>query len=226
MGAERWLIAGLGNPGAAYEGTRHNIGFQVIHRLAKSSGLNGKEESRFKAIVATGFLDWDPNRNYPVILAQPLTYMNLSGRALQKIMAYFEIPPERLVVIYDERAIPLGKIRIRSKGRAAGHNGIKSIIEALGGNEMFGRIRVGIGDPVGSQSMTSHVLSRFTADELPIIEEAIELSCKAVETILQEGISTAMSRYNGVTAGEKSERNSAGKRAETGSIDTNPPQTT
>ena len=202
MGIARWLIVGLGNPGDAYEGTRHNVGFQVIHRLARESDLPGKREKRFEAMVASGFLTRDTNREHPVILAQPLTYMNLSGRAVQKIMAYYDIPPERLIVIYDERALPLGKIRVREKGRAAGHNGIKSIMAALGGCETFGRVRIGIGEPVSPQSMTNHVLSKFPPDEAKIIEDVITMAWQATEMIVFEGFIPTMNTYNGLDAHE------------------------
>ncbi len=195
----RWLIAGLGNPGKQYEATRHNIGFMVLEALAKDLGISGKSESRFEAIVGSGKA-WGKS----VVVAQPTTYMNLSGRAIQKLMAYYDIPPENILIIYDEAALPLGRIRIRPKGSAAGHNGIKSIIaDALSGSDVFPRLRVGIGTPKHpGHEMKDFVLGKFDKGEQELVDKMIALSIKATESILRNGVQDTMTLYNGIDLAE------------------------
>jgi PTH1 family peptidyl-tRNA hydrolase len=191
--AEKFLIVGLGNPGKQYEATRHNIGFAVVEALAKRLGISGKTESRFNAIVGTGRYG-----QHSVILAQPLTFMNLSGEAVSKLMHYYNLEPEQLLVIYDEAALPFGRIRIRPGGSSAGQKGLKSIIEHLGGNQNIPRLRVGIGSPPPQMSMPNFVLSRFTPEEQKDLPLVIETALNAIETYMDEGIERCMERYNGL----------------------------
>lgn len=191
--SDRWLIVGLGNPGAQYEKTRHNIGFMVVQALAERHGIKGQQDKKFNAMVGAGHLD-----GHAVLLAQPLTYMNLSGESVGKILAYYKIPPEQLLVIYDDAALPVGKIRVRQSGSAGGQKGMKSIIQHLSGNEGFPRLRIGIGPPNDKWDMADHVLSRFTAEETQWLEDYILPAAeKAVCIILSEGVGVAMNRCNG-----------------------------
>jgi PTH1 family peptidyl-tRNA hydrolase len=194
MSSERWLIVGLGNPGPQYEMTRHNVGFLAIHRLAEAFDISAKGESKFNAIVGSGTIS-----ETPVILAQPLTYMNLSGEAVSKITRYYNIPPEHILVIYDDAALPFGKLRIRPSGSAGGQNGMKSIIQHLSGNEQFPRLRIGIGQPKGQQGLSSHVLSKFNAEEQKVLPKVLDIVVDAAKAIVTLGdIPQAMSQFNGV----------------------------
>lgn len=191
------LIVGLGNPGPAYADSRHNLGFQCLNLLAKKEGIEfAKQQS--KAKIGKGEV-----LGHRVILAKPRTYMNLSGTSVASLMHYYKIEPADLVVIYDDVDLPLGKIRIRERGGAGGHNGIKSIIQNLGTQD-FPRIRVGIGSLENLEMVDSpqpsrtpqYVLGRFTAEEKPIIEEVRRRVVDALCCILTDGIAAAMNRYN------------------------------
>ncbi len=190
--SDKYLIVGLGNPGKQYEATRHNIGFMVLEALSRRAGIVGKSESRFKAMVGLGRLG-----SYSVILAQPLTYMNLSGEAVLKLMNYYDVPPERLLVIYDEAALPFGKIRVRPAGSDAGQKGVRSIIQQLGGNQQFARLRVGIGSPPPPMAMPDFVLSKFAPEEQKHLPEIIDAALDAVESWMSVGVEETMTRYNG-----------------------------
>ncbi len=187
--SDKYLIVGLGNPGRKYRGHRHNIGFMVIDRLAAENGIQSKTV-QLKSIVGNGRV-----ANQSVILAKPQTYMNGSGDSVGPLANYYKIPPERVFVIYDELDIPFGTLRLREKGGAGGHNGMKSIIPHLGND--FPRLRVGIGRPLGKMPPSAHVLRDFNKDEIPVVNELIDISIKAIETYLQEGIQNAMNRFNG-----------------------------
>jgi PTH1 family peptidyl-tRNA hydrolase len=191
MADDRWLIAGLGNPGKQYEETRHNVGFQLVMRLAETAGLQGKKETKFNAIVAAG--RW---KGIPMILCQPLTFMNLSGEAVSKIMQYYQIPPERLIVVYDDAALPFGKLRVRPSGTDGGQKGMRSIISCLGGNKDFPRLRIGIGSP--AFSMQDHVLSKFSPDEQQHLPQILNTAMDALEVICKEGVETARNQFNGM----------------------------
>lgn len=190
---EKYLIVGLGNPGAQYQATRHNIGFTVLEALSKRTGIAGKTEKRFNAIVGTG-----RHGVHQLILAQPLTFMNLSGEAVIKILNYYDLPPERLLVIYDEAALPFGRLRFRPGGSDAGQKGIRSIIASLGGNQQFPRLRIGIGSPPARMAMPDFVLSRFDASEQQDLPRIIDTALDGVDTWLNEGIENAMTAYNGL----------------------------
>jgi PTH1 family peptidyl-tRNA hydrolase len=192
MSDDRWLIVGLGNPGREYENTRHNVGFMAITAIAEACGITGKNEGKFNAMVGTGqFAD------HPVLLAQPLTFMNLSGQAVGSLMRYYKIPPERLLVIYDDAALPFGKIRVRPEGSSGGQKGVQSIIQTLGGNQTFARVRVGIGAPEGQKPLHAHVLSPFFPEEQEHLKALLFEITAACRMILTRGIEPAMNRYNG-----------------------------
>ncbi len=184
------LVVGLGNPGRRYRGTRHNVGFEVVERLARrwgarfrADGLAEVAEARFAGA--------------PVLLAKPLTYMNRSGDAVGEIASRWRLSPSDVVVVYDDMDLPVGSVRVRVRGSAGGHHGMASVIEALGTAEVA-RVRVGIGRP--QSDAVDHVLSRFEPEEEPRVEEAVERAADAVETLLLEGASAAMERFNRRTA--------------------------
>lgn len=185
-----YLIAGLGNPGKQYEHTRHNMGFDTIDELADryrvpSSGV------AHKAMYGKGMIAGEK-----VILAKPLTYMNLSGDSIREFISYYKMDPEtELIVIYDDIDLEPGQIRIRKKGSAGGHNGIKSIINQIG-TQNFYRIKVGVGAKPKGWDLADYVLGRFPSEERNLVDEAIREAAKAVEVILDEGIEAAMNRYN------------------------------
>lgn len=184
------LIVGLGNPGPKYAGTRHNAGFLAVDQLARRHGLHfsGKQAN---AKVARG--DIESTR---VILAKPQTYMNDSGRAVGALARFYKVPPERVLVIHDELDLPTGTIRLREKGSAAGHNGLKSIIQHLG-TQGFLRLRIGIDKPVVvGYDTIDWVLGRFTPDEQRSMEETLPRAAEAVEAILSIGMERAMNKYN------------------------------
>jgi peptidyl-tRNA hydrolase, PTH1 family len=186
---EKYLIAGLGNPGLRHRSNRHNVGFMLVERLAAVAGINlGRVQQR--AVVGDGRL-----AGRSVILAKPQTYMNLSGDAVGPLVHYYKIPHANVLVVYDELDLPLGALRLREKGGAGGHNGMRSIIHHLG--QDFPRLRLGIGRPPGRMNPAAYVLQDFGRDELPVVDVMLDQALQAVETYLQEGIQLAMSRYNG-----------------------------
>lgn len=184
-----YLIVGLGNPTKQYEGTRHNIGFDVIERLSDvhQISLNIKEH---KAICGKGLLGVEK-----VLLMQPMTYMNLSGEAVRSAMDYYKITNEELIVIYDDISLDVGQLRIRKKGSAGGHNGIKNIIQHLGTDE-FMRIKVGVGNKPEGWDLADYVLGRFSKEESDQVEEAIGHAAEACKMIINETIQAAMNEYN------------------------------
>jgi PTH1 family peptidyl-tRNA hydrolase len=186
------LIVGLGNPGPQYENTRHNIGFTMLEALARHAGIIGKQEKRFEAIVGTGRLGM-----HSLILAQPLTYMNLSGQAVQKLLHYYDVPVERLLVVYDEAALPFGRLRFRPNGSDAGQKGMRSIQQSLGGRQDIPRLRVGIGLPMPPMSMADYVLARFSTEERDALPKLIDTVVSAIQLWLEADMLTAMERYNG-----------------------------
>ena len=190
--SDRFLIIGLGNPGRKYRGNRHNIGFMVVDRLAADNGIQSSKMQN-KAIVGDGRV-----AGQRVILAKPQTYMNNSGDAVGPLANFYKIPPENIFVVYDEMDIPLGTIRLREKGGAGGHNGMKSIIQHIG--QDFPRMRLGVGRPPGRMEPPAYLLQDFSNDQLPIVSDMIDEAIRAIETYLQEGIQMAMSRHNGSVA--------------------------
>lgn len=184
-----YIIVGLGNPTREYQATRHNIGFDVITRISDDYGIP-LDFKKHKAICGKGFIEGEK-----VIIAQPQTYMNLSGESVRELVDFYKIKPEELIIIYDDISLDIGKLRIRGKGSAGGHNGIKSIINHLG-TEEFSRIRVGVGDKPEGYDLADYVLSRFCDDEQPVIREAIKKSSEAVGVIIKNGLESAMNIYN------------------------------
>lgn len=182
------LIVGLGNPGARYRDTRHNVGFGCVDRLAERWGIAINDRRRTTAL-GQGYRD-----GKPVVLAKPRTFMNLSGESVAYLLARFGGRPADLIVVYDEMALPLGRIRLRARGSDAGHNGIRDIIRTVRTVD-FPRLRIGIGGP-GMSGSVDHVLGRFSDDEAPAVTDAIQRSAEAVECLLSEGINIAMNRYN------------------------------
>ena len=183
------LVAGLGNPGRDYAGTRHNIGFGVIARISDKYNipLTGKEH---KAICGKGMIGGEK-----VILAQPQTFMNLSGECVRSLVDYYKLESEDIIIAYDDIDLEVGQLRIRSKGSAGGHNGIKNIISHLGTNE-FPRVKVGVGGKPEGGDLVRHVLGRFSREDEKVIGEVLDVAVEAVETILSDGVDAAMNRYN------------------------------
>jgi PTH1 family peptidyl-tRNA hydrolase len=182
------IIVGLGNPGISYEWSRHNIGFLVVNRLAEIHHILVGTR-RFKSLIGKGSID-----SQSVILAKPMTYMNRSGEAVAKIVSFFQGGTKDLIVIHDDLDLPFGKLRIKQRGGDGGHQGIRSVIEAIGGNS-FLRLKIGIGRPLGEMDPAEYVLTRFSAREKSSLDEALTRSAECLAVILREGIETAMNRY-------------------------------
>jgi PTH1 family peptidyl-tRNA hydrolase len=182
------IVVGLGNPGAQYEKTRHNIGWMVLDRLADRAGWGGKGRTRDAAAVVSGRY-----RGLDLVLVKPLTFMNESGLAVRKVLARERAPLVEMLVVCDDFALPFGKLRFREGGSAGGHNGLGSIIDELS-NEGFSRLRVGIGDP--DHGALDHVLSAFSRDEQGRLDEFLEAAADAVEAWAREGTSKAANRFN------------------------------
>ena len=185
-----YLIVGLGNPGKQYENTRHNVGFDAVDLLVDEYGVpsSGKQH---KAMYGKGVI-----AGQKVILAKPLTYMNLSGESVRALVDYYKIDPEEeLIVIYDDISLEPGKIRIRKKGSAGGHNGIKSIISHLGTQE-FLRIKVGVGDKPAGYDLADYVLSRFSKEDQGKMDDAFKEAADAVAMMVSQGVEPAMNKYN------------------------------
>lgn len=186
-----FLVVGLGNPGREYANTRHNIGFRCVDALAARHSLSFEDKKKSKAKIALGSI-----QGQRVLLAKPQTYMNLSGSAVQGLAAFYQIPPAQMMVIFDDLDLPVGTLRIRSKGGSGGHKGVTNIIQRLG-TQGFSRIRVGIGRPDTPVDPASYVLQPFEGSDEVEIAEAVERVILAVETWLTDGIDLAMNRYNG-----------------------------
>lgn len=184
-----FLIVGLGNPGPKYRMTRHNIGFMAIHKLAELFNIKATT-TKFQAILGEGSIAGNK-----VILAQPITYMNNSGLAVRQLVDYYKIERDRLIVIYDDLDLPIGKVRIKKKGSSGGHKGMASIIECLGTVEVP-RIRIGIDSPPEDFPVIEYVLGHFTAEERPVIEEALNEISLVIEEIIENGFQKAMNRFN------------------------------
>ncbi len=189
LGDDRFLIVGLGNPGRAHLYNRHNVGFMVADRLATRHGIELKRVQN-KAIVGSGRI-----ADRPVIVAKPQTFMNLSGEAIGPLVNYYKIPQRNILVVYDELDIPFAVIRLREKGGAGGHNGMRSLIQHLGND--FARMRMGIGRPPGRMDPAAFVLQDFGREELPLLSEMLSTAVEAVESFVRHGIDLTMSRFNG-----------------------------
>jgi len=185
------IVIGLGNPGKQYDQTRHNVGWMVLDRLAERAGWTGHARARDAAATVHG-----KYRDVELMLVKPTTYMNLSGVAVRKVLARQRAPLDELLVVVDDFALPLGRLRLRERGSAGSHNGLRSIIGELG-NEKFARLRVGIGEP--TRDARDHVLSRFLPDEQALVDEVVEAAADAVLDWAREGPNRAANRWNAWT---------------------------
>ena len=185
-----YIIAGLGNPTKEYEGTRHNVGFDVIDRLSERYNIDVTME-KHRALIGKGMI-----AGQKVILVKPQTYMNLSGESIRSVIDYYKVDPEKeLIVIYDDISLGVGQLRIRAKGSAGGHNGIKNIIAHLGG-QVFPRIKVGVGEKPPKYDLADYVLGHFTKQEQAIFAERFDEVYDAVQLIVMGDITEAMNRHN------------------------------
>ena len=190
-GGAGWLLVGLGNPGEKYENTRHNVGFQVIDELAERQG-KPVQRLKFKALTALLTISGEK-----VLVMKPVTYMNLSGEAVRPAADFYKIPPERILVVSDDVALPAGRLRIRAKGSAGGHNGLKNIIQHLG-TDQFPRIRIGVGEkPSPDYDLADWVLGRPQGEDRQAVDAAIRRAADAVECILAQGLERGMGKFNG-----------------------------
>ncbi len=189
-GGAEWIVAFLGNPGLKYNGTRHNAGFMTADAMEKKLGVS-INKMRFKALTQTVELD-----SHKVLLMKPQTYMNLSGDAIAQAAKFYKIPPERVIVVSDETALPIGRLRIRRGGSAGGHNGLKSIIARLG-TDQFPRIRLGVGAPPHPDyDMADWVLGAFRGQDAADMEETAKKAADAAVCYITEGADRSMNKYN------------------------------
>lgn len=185
-----FIIVGLGNPSKEYEGTRHNAGFEVIDRIADKYNIS-VDAKKHRALIGKGIVG-----GQKVILAKPQTFMNLSGESVRSLLDYYKVDEEQeLIVIYDDISLDNGQIRIRAKGSAGGHNGIKNIIAHLGG-QVFPRVKVGVGEKPPKYDLADYVLGHFSKEEQELMDEGYDHAVHAVEMILEGDISAAMNEYN------------------------------
>ena len=189
--SNRWLIVGLGNPGPEYAKTRHNVGFRCLDLLAEKLGVR-VDKAKFQGLY--GQTDYHGNRLY---LLKPLTYMNLSGRSVLQLSAFFQVPPQRIIVLFDDISLEPGRLRVRPNGSAGGHNGIKSIIAELGSQE-FPRVKIGVGaKPHPDFDLAAWVLSTFSAQEEKALSVSLENGAQAALTIIDQGTAAAANNFNG-----------------------------
>ena len=192
--SEAWLIVGLGNPGKQYERTRHNAGFRAIDLLAQALGCR-IDKGKFQGLY--GQTTYQGKKLY---LLKPQTFMNLSGRSVLQMSAYYSIPPQRIIVLFDDISLEPGRLRIRAEGSAGGHNGIKSIISELGSQD-FPRVKIGVGaKPHAEQDLADWVLSAFSASEEKSLTAALEQAANAALCITERGVPEAANRFNGFKA--------------------------
>ena len=185
-----FIIVGLGNPSKEYEGTRHNAGFEVIDRIADKYNIS-VDTKKHRALIGKGIIG-----GQKVILAKPQTFMNLSGESVRSLLDYYKVDEEQeFIVIYDDISLDNGQIRIRAKGSAGGHNGIKNIILHLG-TEVFPRIKVGVGEKPKGWDLADYVLGRYSAEDRKIIDEAQKEAAEAVKMMVMDDVRGAMNRYN------------------------------
>ena len=190
------LVVGLGNPGPEYNGTRHNVGFELVDRLAAERDLKWKRDRKFRSKIASA--------NASLVLTKPLTYMNLSGNAVARLQRFHKLDPDQILVVYDDVDLPIGRIRFRPEGSAGGHNGIKSLIEYLGTKE-FPRLKIGIGSAGGRGEMVGHVLGKFSQEEREELEKVLAIAQDGVNCALSAGLDRAMNQFNGRTTNSEEE---------------------
>lgn len=185
-----YIIAGLGNPETKYDKTRHNIGFRIVDELADRHNISF-DIKKHKGMCGRGVIN-----NQKVILVKPLTYMNLSGECIRAVCDYYKATPEDVIIAFDDISLDVGKLRIRKKGSAGGHNGIKSIIAHLG-SDNFKRLKFGVGDKPKGMDLADHVLGRFSKEDEEKACEGIGKACDALECMIADGADAAMNKYNG-----------------------------
>lgn len=185
-----YIIAGLGNPGKEYEKTRHNVGFDVIDAIADKYNINVLE-LKHKALIGKGYVE-----GQKAVLLKPLTYMNLSGESIRPVLDYYKADAETdLIVVSDDISLEPGQLRVRKKGSAGGHNGLKNIIKQLG-NDNFQRVRIGVGEKPKNYDLADWVLGHFSKEERAAVDEAVKKAVRAVEIMLTDGADTAMNEFN------------------------------
>ncbi len=195
------LIVGLGNPGSEYVNTRHNVGFDVIERLAeklgwvRSGGYDRQARSKFNGLSIDGLVELSTAGTEKLLLLKPTTYMNLSGRSVQQAMSFYQLTPVEVMVVLDDLALPCGRIRLRGSGSSGGHNGLKDIEKMLGTNA-YPRLRLGIDPPPEFVAGRDYVLGKWTPEQNVIVKPAIDRACGAILTWADKGIETAMSQFN------------------------------
>lgn len=189
-----WLVAGLGNPGSQYAQTRHNIGFMVVDELARRFGGRLARHKRAQALACEAKVG-PPGSSVPVVLAEPQSFMNASGGPVKALMQFYGVDQEQLIVVHDELDIPFEAIRTKRGGGDGGHNGLKSIRQALGSGE-FLRVRVGIGRPPGQQDPADYVLRTFSASERPEVGLLVDRAADAVESLLLRGLESTQNAFN------------------------------
>lgn len=187
---EPWLIVGLGNPGKLYNGTRHNVGFEMLDTIAEAEGISMSSVS-FKALFGRGFIG-----EVPVMLAKPQTFMNSSGESVGAIVSYYKIPLNQVLVVFDDMDLPFGKLRLLPKGGHGGHNGMKSIINHLKGSRDFPRLRIGIGRPPGKMDPVKFVMRPFNREEREELNFAFHTGLEAVRILLQDGVNKSATFVN------------------------------
>jgi len=189
-GGAAWLLVCLGNPGDQYEGTRHNVGFQVADEIGERARIP-IQKLKFRALTNTCELGGEK-----VLIMKPVTYMNLSGEAVRQAADFYKVPPERVLVVSDDVSLPVGKLRVRSGGSAGGHNGLKSIISHLGSEE-FPRVKIGVGEkPHPDYDLADWVLGKFTGEDKKAVDAAVKRAADAVECVIKDGMDKAMNKYN------------------------------
>ncbi|MGN0298651.1 MAG: aminoacyl-tRNA hydrolase [Lachnospiraceae bacterium] len=185
-----YIIVGLGNPGAEYQGTRHNMGFMVLDELARKYNIS-IDTKKHKGLIGKGMIG-----SQKVVLVKPQTYMNCSGECVRQVQDFYKVSNEEILIIYDDINLEPGKLRIRKKGSAGGHNGIKNIILHLGTQE-FPRIRVGVGEKPAKIDLVNYVLGHFQGEDKQKVEEGIENAVAAVRVLIEDGPEAAMNQFNG-----------------------------
>lgn len=184
-----FVIVGLGNPGKEYEETRHNTGFMVLDALAEKYNIDVKKV-KCKALLGQGEINGEK-----VILVKPQTFMNLSGQAVAEVLNFYKVDKENFVVIFDDIDLPVGKLRVKERGSAGTHNGVKSIVSSLGTTE-FKRVKVGVGKQRPGEDLVNHVLGKFSKEDRALLDESIEKAVGAVETVIDKGVAAAMNEFN------------------------------
>ncbi len=190
------LIVGLGNPGAEYDSSRHNIGFAVLDAFGEKHKILGKQKRRLSSWIGKEEVEINGNK-HELILAWPTTFMNASGEAVLKLLSFYRVKPKDVIVIHDDVALNLGKIRVGFNSGAGGQHGVESIISHIG-NQEFARLRVGVGPDPGGDKRADYVLSKFNEEEKNIVNKVISTSLEAIEAIIEKDVGEAMNKFNGL----------------------------